>query len=160
DDLFVTEGDESDAAILVYSPYGAVVTNVDADHLDFFGSREAYARVFDSFLERIQPGGFLVCGVDDAGGRRLAGLAASRGLGAITVGEHDSAALRAVGIEPFAGGSRCEVYREGRAAATMTLAVPGPSYVVDALAALATGTELGYPGDDLLRGLATYQGSD
>lgn len=159
DDLFVTEGDESDAAILVYSPYGAVVTNVDADHLDYFGSREAYAGVFDSFLERVDAAGFLVCGVDDPGGRRLADLAAARGLRTITVGEHESATLRAVGVEPYLGGSRCEVHSEGLPLATMVLAVPGPSYVVDAIAALAAATELGYPRDGLLRGLAEYQGS-
>src|SRR4029079_9020576 len=72
DAVFVVEGDESDAAILVYEPFGAVITNVDVDHLDFFGSPEAYARVFDEFVERVDPMGFVVCGVDDPGGRRLA----------------------------------------------------------------------------------------
>jgi UDP-N-acetylmuramate--alanine ligase len=158
-DLFVTEGDESDAAILVYTPYGAVVTNVDADHLDFFGTVEAYAEVFERFLARIDPRGFLVCGTDDPGGRRLAELSRRSGLRTVTVGTHPTAALRASDIEPHGPGSRCAVTLEGRLLGELTLGVPGPSYVFDALAALAAALELGHSADAVLRGLAGYRGS-
>src|SRR4051812_5058781 len=71
-DVFVAEGDESDGAILAYTPAGAVVTNVEADHLDFFGTEQAYVDVFDAFWQRIDAGGFIVCCVDDPGARALA----------------------------------------------------------------------------------------
>ena len=59
-ELFVAEADESDGAFLVYSPYGALVTNVEADHLDNYGTEEAYRAAFTTFLDRIDPDGFLV----------------------------------------------------------------------------------------------------
>lgn len=65
DDIFVAEADESDASLLRYEPNIAVVTNIEPDHLDYFGSREAYFKVFDDFVERIAPGGTLVVCVED-----------------------------------------------------------------------------------------------
>ena len=56
-DVFVAEADESDASFLAFSPAVAVVTNVEADHLDHYGSAEAYVAAFDEFLGRIVPGG-------------------------------------------------------------------------------------------------------
>ena len=64
-DLFVAEADESDGAFLVYSPHVALVTNVEADHLDNYGTEEAYRAAFDEFLDRIDPDGFLVACIDD-----------------------------------------------------------------------------------------------
>lgn len=157
--LFVVEGDESDAAILVYEPYGAVVTNVDADHLDFFGTPAAYAAVFDDFLARVDTEGFVVCGSDDPGGARLAGRSRELGLRTTTVGVSAAAQLRAVDLRPGALGTTATVLADGRRRGELTLRVPGPVYVVDALAALAAGLELGYSFDDLARGLAEFRGS-
>jgi UDP-N-acetylmuramate--alanine ligase len=163
DDVFVVEGDESDAAILVYKPFGAVVTNVDVDHLDFFGTPEAYAAVFDEFIERVDRAGFVICGVDDPGGRRLAARSDALGLRTVTVGAHHSARVRAVDIRPTETGSTCEVVKgNGNGAAplgTLSLQVPGPAYVVDALAALTAGLELGHPFDGLARGLGGFRGT-
>ena len=53
---FVAEADESDGSLLEYSPDVAVVTNVEADHLDFFGTEAAYAAVFDEFVKKLRPG--------------------------------------------------------------------------------------------------------
>ena len=63
--VFVAEADESDASLLTYSPNVAVVTNIEADHLDFYGSEESYIHVFDEFADRIVDGGYLVVCVDD-----------------------------------------------------------------------------------------------
>ncbi|MFW0787087.1 UDP-N-acetylmuramate--L-alanine ligase [Gordonia sp. CPCC 206044] len=72
-DIFVAEADESDGSLLEYSPDVVVVTNIEVDHLDFFGTREAYVQVFDSFAERIRPGGRLVVCLDDEGSAQFAG---------------------------------------------------------------------------------------
>ena len=71
--IFVAEADESDGSLLQYRPDVVVVTNIEADHLDFFGSEEAYVQVFDDFAELIGPGGTLVVCLDDAGAAALAG---------------------------------------------------------------------------------------
>ncbi len=66
-DLFIAEADESDGSFLLLSPYAAVVTNVEADHLDQHGTAEAVALVFEQFVRRIDPDGFLVSSADDPG---------------------------------------------------------------------------------------------
>ena len=71
-DCFVAEADESDGSLLEYTPNVAVVTNIESDHLDFYGSAEAYVGVFDSFVERLAPGGALVVCTDDPGAAALA----------------------------------------------------------------------------------------
>jgi UDP-N-acetylmuramate--alanine ligase len=157
--IFVTEGDESDGAILAYTPVGAVVTNVDADHLDVYGTREAYAAVFDEFLRRIQPGGFLVACTDDPGAARLADQAEPLGLRVVRVGEGDDCDLR-VASASFAGETSVfTVVSEGRELGPVTLQVPGLTYVLDAAAALAAGLQLGFGFDDLALGLAEFRGS-
>jgi UDP-N-acetylmuramate--alanine ligase len=135
-DLFVAEADESDGAFLHYSPYAAVVTNIEADHLDQWGTPEAYAAAFDEFADTIDPEGFLVCVVDDPGAAALAERHRAAGLRVVTVSAREAGALDGV-----------------------TLWSPGEHYLADALAALAAGVELGYDAHDLARGLASYTGT-
>ncbi len=75
--VFVAEADESDGSLLEYHPDVVVVTNIDVDHLDFFGTRDAYVEVFDQFVARIAPGGALVVCLDDEGSAALAGRCAA-----------------------------------------------------------------------------------
>lgn len=157
--IFVAEGDESDGAILAYTPYAAVVTNVEADHLDYFGDAESYRQVFDTFLERIDPQGFVVCCVDDAGAARLADTADTLGLRVVRVGRGAGADLTADRVT-FAGTtSGYQVRRGDQLLGSVALRVPGIHYVIDSLAALAAGLELGFGFADLADGLAGFEGS-
>jgi UDP-N-acetylmuramate--alanine ligase len=158
-ELFVAEADESDGAFLVYRPYAAIVTNVDADHLDHFGTEEAYRAAFEEFLDRLDPEGFLVCCVDDPGAAGLAAVARRRGLSVVGVGESETADLRV--IEPRFEGrtSRGRVLDHGRVLGELSLQIPGRHYLLDATAALAVGLGLGLPFDDLARGLASFTGT-
>lgn len=135
-ELFVAEADESDGAFLHYAPYAAIVTNVDADHLDQWGTPEAYAAAFDEFIETLDPDGFLVCVVDDPGAARLAD-------------RHEAAGRRVVRVSAAEPG----------ALAGVALWSPGGHYLADALAALAVGRTLGFAEDELVRGLASYTGT-
>ncbi len=135
-DLFVAEADESDGAFLHYAPYAAIVTNIEADHLDQWGTPEAYAAAFDEFADTLDPDGFLVCVADDPGAAALAERHRAAGRRVVTVSARDAAALDGV-----------------------TLWSPGEHYLADALAALAAGVELGCPAEDLVRGLASYTGT-
>lgn len=157
--LFIAEGDESDEAILVYSPHGAIITNVDADHLDHYGSQEAYAEVFSAFLDRIQPGGFVVCCVDDPGAERLAERASNLALRVVRVGLGSGVDLRARAVA-FAGEtSTFEIWKGRSSLGIVTLQVPGAHYAADALGALAAGLELGFGFQELAVGLASFRGS-
>jgi len=157
--IFVAEADESDGAFLVYSPFGALVTNVEADHLDNYGTEEAYHAAFTTFLDRIDPAGFLVACVDDDGAADLAEQAREKGLSVTGVGESPGADLRAEGLS-FAGSlSTFTVVDRGRRLGEVTLRIPGRHYVLDALAALAAGLQLGFPFADLRRGLEAFSGT-
>jgi len=158
-DLFVAEADESDGAFLVYEPFAAVVTNVEADHLDQWGTEAAYRAAFDEFAGRVDRDGFLVCIADDAGAAALAGTARAGGLRVVTVGEAATADLRVVDLT-FAGAtSSFTAVDEGVELGRVTLRIPGRHYVLDAAAALATGLRLGFSFDDLRRGLEGFGGT-
>ncbi|HSV40817.1 MAG TPA: UDP-N-acetylmuramate--L-alanine ligase [Nocardioidaceae bacterium] len=158
-EIFVAEADESDGAFLVYSPYGALVTNVEADHLDTYGTEENYRAAFSRFLDRIDPTGFLVCCADDAGAAALDAEARAKGLRVIGVGESASAELRCEDLAFAGSASRFTVVQLGRRLGEITLQIPGRHYVLDAMAALGAGLELGFTFADLRRGLEAYTGT-
>jgi UDP-N-acetylmuramate--alanine ligase len=159
---FVAEADESDGAFLVYSPFAAIVTNVEADHLDHYGTEAAYRQAFDDFAELVDPAGLVVCVVDDPGARDLADRVAGQGGSVLRVGTSPAAELRATDIR-FAGRSSRFVVKTtseppGRVG-EVTLQIPGRHYVVDALAALGLGLRLGFEFDQLTRGLEGFTGT-
>ncbi|MDQ4007076.1 MAG: UDP-N-acetylmuramate--L-alanine ligase [Actinomycetota bacterium] len=158
-DLFVAEADESDGAFLVYSPHAAVVTNVEADHLDNWGSEQAYFEAFVQFLDRVDPDGFLVCCVDDDGARRLADVARSRGLRVVGVGQSDDADVQVRDVAFAAATSTFDVLRYGERAGRVRLQIPGMHYVLDAACALAAALELGHDFAALRDGLQGFTGT-
>src|ERR1700753_3103008 len=85
-DCFVAEADESDGTLLEYTPNVAVVTNIETDHLDFYGSEDAYVAVFDAFVERLAPGGALVVCTDDPGAAALAQRSSELGIRVLRYG--------------------------------------------------------------------------
>jgi UDP-N-acetylmuramate--alanine ligase len=159
-DLFVAEADESDGAFLVYSPRVALVTNVEADHLDNYGTEAAYREAFTEFLGRIDPAGFIVGCVDDPGAAALLAQAQQRGLATVGVGiSSPDAEVRAENLVQAGSTSRFVVVDRGRRLGEVQLQVPGQHYVLDALAALACGLRLGFPFAELGRGLGAYSGT-
>ena len=158
-DLFIAEADESDGAFLVYSPHAALVTNVEADHLDNYGTEEAYRAAFETFIDRVSPEGFLVVCADDPGADFLGRTAVERGLTVIRVGESDDADVRAEGVRFVGSTSTFTVVDSGRRLGEITLQIPGRHYVLDALAALACGLRLGFGFRELARGLAAFSGT-
>ncbi len=158
-ELFVAEADESDGAFLVYTPSAAVVTNVEADHLDNYGTEAAYAAAFERFLDRIRPDGFVVCCVDDPGARHLADLARRRSLEAVTVGAAADADLHVREVTLSGAASSFAVEHRGRWLGMVRLQIPGEHYVLDAACALAAGLRLGFGFADLATGLAEFAGT-
>ncbi len=78
-DVFVAEADESDESFLLLSPYAAIVTNIEADHLNHFAGLEEIHVAFEKFARCVLPDGFLVVCADDLGARRLAEQARAGG---------------------------------------------------------------------------------
>ena len=158
-DTFVAEADESDGSFLLYEPYAAVVTNVEPDHLDHYGTAEAVEDAFVAFSKRIAPTGFLVACADDEGARRLAESARNRGIAVHTYGESDDADVRIANLSMTGGTSTFELVARGRRLGTVTLQMPGRHNALNAAAAMTTGLGLGYPVDNLRVGIGAFSGT-
>jgi len=155
-DIFVAEADESDGSFLLYSPYAAIVTNVEADHLDHHGDEAAVHRAFGDFAALVDPAGFLVACGDDKGALAAAAACDAR---VRTYGTSESADLRVTDVSLRGLGSTCEAFYLGQRLGTLRLSVPGHHNVLNAAAALAAGLELGMPASELQEGLGTFTGA-
>ena len=156
-DIFVVEADESDASFLAFSPEVAIVTNIEADHLDHYGTPAAYVAAFDEFLGRIVPGGTLVTCVDDPGAAALAATARTRGIRVRTYGRAEGVDARLVAFRPDGPGARIVLELDG-AEHRLRLPIPGEHMALNALAALLAGVAFRAPTEGLLKGLAAFDG--
>ncbi len=157
-DVFVAEADESDGSFLLLSPFGAIVTNVEPEHLDHYGSGEAVDAAFADFVRTIDPAGFLVVCLDDPGAARLIPLGRDAGLRVVTYGESDGADVRVASIGGAGRITSWDPIVRGRRLGMITLAVPGRHNALNSAAVLAAGLELGVSPNALREGLAAYRG--
>lgn len=163
-DLFVAEADESDGSFLLLGARVGIVTNVEPDHLDYWGSFEAVTAAFGEFALGLRDhGGFLVACLDDPGASALAESAAAQGVDVRAYGTAPGADLR-VRLLSGEGGARAggwtfDVSCRGIRSRAVTLRVPGRHNVLNAAAALACGMGLGYPEAELIAGLESFAGT-
>lgn len=159
---FVAEADESDRSFLAYRPRIAVVTNIEADHLDHYATAEAVGEAFEEFVGGIVPGGLLVACADDAGSARLARVASARGIRVRTYGsgegvDHlDHVRVEVTALRP--DGSSARIVASGGPLA-LDLAVPGAHNVLNATAAWVAGVELGVDPAALASALGAFTGT-
>ncbi|WP_309080018.1 UDP-N-acetylmuramate--L-alanine ligase [Zhihengliuella sp.] len=159
--IFVAEADESDGSFMNYAPDIAVVTNVEADHLDHYGTAEAVHGIFREFVGLLPAGGLLVACADDPGAAALAEWVreARPEVRVRTYGFTDAAGLRLVGAAADGLRYSCGLeWDEGRSAG-LDLAVPGDHNLLNAAAAFAVGLELGVEPDAAAAGLAAFRGA-
>ncbi|MBV9794237.1 MAG: UDP-N-acetylmuramate--L-alanine ligase [Actinobacteria bacterium] len=159
----VVEADESDGSFLMLSPQVAVITNVEADHLDNYSGLDEIRAAFEAFTGRITPGGALISCADDAGARAVAAAARGLDIRVRSYGVAADADYRVTEVTPR-GMSSTFVLTAGPQttdpfASTVTVAVPGRHNVLNAAAAIAAATELGIPGPQAAAALAAYRGA-
>jgi UDP-N-acetylmuramate--alanine ligase len=153
DELFVVEADEYDRSFLTLSPTVAVVTNIEADHLDIYHDLEDIRTTFSRFV-RDAP--VIVLCDDDAGAKNLSLPASSE---VIRYGLTSSdARLRARDIRPSGQATTFSVAYDGLALGDVSLRVPGHHNVQNALAAIAAGFALGVTLDQMREGLRQFGG--
>jgi len=152
DELAVAEADESDGSFLLLTPHIAVVTNIEADHLDHWGSFDAIADGFLSWLGAVDQGGAVVVPQDD---EVLRHYELSAGVSRVTFGPGGDVVAR--NVEPDASGMRFTLVR-GDSAAPVALRVPGRHNVANALAAAAACLQVGLSVESIARGLGEYRG--
>ncbi|AZS36568.1 UDP-N-acetylmuramate--L-alanine ligase [Microbacterium lemovicicum] len=153
DPLFVIEADESDGTFLLYDTSIALVTNVDPDHLDHYGSEDSFVEAFARFANEARES--VVISADDPGAQRVTALLTHPNV--ITFGEADAATLRLRDIRTD-GPVSFTLEHEGRSFVAQ-LAVPGAHNAVNAVGAVAVLVSLGYDVEPALRAVEGFAGT-
>lgn len=154
-DLLVAEVDESDGSFLLTQPEIAVVTNVDPEHLDHYGTHEALEDAFVDFANRVPATGVTILGIDHPGLARISSRISSNRL---CYGFDPGADLRVESIEPDSEGQRARARWKGDASFEFRVPMPGEHNVLNALAAIAVGIQLGLPISVLSQGIESFPG--
>jgi UDP-N-acetylmuramate--alanine ligase len=155
-DVFVAEADESDRSFLLLAPHGAIVTNVEADHLDNYGTLAAVEEAFDRFLQTVHPAGFVVVCADDPGAARLRSVPAPARLRSYGRAADADLVVRDLQVGPEGTSYRAVV--DGRDLGRVRIQLPGEHMALNSAAALLAGLELGLPPEGLIDGLARFGG--
>lgn len=140
--IYVVEADEYDRSFLTLRPSAAVVTSVEADHLDIYGDLNGIEAAFVEFLHHIRPDGLIAACSDDAGARRVAD-AMSDGHAVLWYGTGTDAALRATDIRQDGRSMSFTVSEHDTVLGSITLGAPGLHNVRNALGAFAVARYAG-----------------
>jgi UDP-N-acetylmuramate--alanine ligase len=157
--IFVAEADESDGSFLAYKPSGAIITNVELDHVDHFADAEAVFAVFEQFVDSIKPGGFLVACGDDSGVKHLLSQIKRSDLKILLYGEDSNNDFRLDRINLAPTTSSAALTITGRKIGELNLAVAGKHNLLNAVAAFAAGSAMGIAEDKLITGLKSFTGT-
>ncbi|MEY3756177.1 MAG: hypothetical protein RL356_449 [Actinomycetota bacterium] len=157
--IFVAEADESDGSFLAYKPSGAIITNVELDHVDHFADEEAVFAVFEQFVDSIKPGGFLVACGDDSGVKHLLSQIKRSDLKILLYGEDSNNDFRLDRINLAPTTSSAALTITGRKIGELNLAVAGKHNLLNAVAAFAAGSAMGIAEDKLITGLKSFTGT-
>ena len=143
-ELAIVEADESDGSFLLMRPHAAVITNVEADHLENHGDLEGIFRAFELFVDRVEAGGLVLVSADDAGARRMGQYALAHGHRVLTYGEADDADVRVTEITERLDGVEF-VAEGGKLPRTQVRvgALIGRHMALNATAALTVAAEFG-----------------
>ncbi len=148
---FVVEADESDGTHLRLPLAGTVLTNVDVDHLDNYGTFEAIVEGFERYLDSVE--GPVVVGIDCDVARGLV-----EGRSVVTFGTTEGSDYRAINIQPQRTGNNFDIERHGEVIVRVELPLRGRHNVLNATAALALSIELGVEPSIAADALATFGG--
>jgi UDP-N-acetylmuramate--alanine ligase len=156
-DIYVVEADEYDRSFLTLRPDAAVVTSVEADHLDIYGDLSGVEAAFVEFLRQVRSGGLIAACCDDAGVRRIAdAVAASHPV--LRYGSGEAGDLRAADIRQEGRCMTFTVVDRGERLGELTVGAPGLHNVLNALGAFALARHAGATLADAQRALPSFSG--
>lgn len=152
---YVVEADESDGSFLLLDPFCAIVTNIEADHLDHYASLEEIIETFGEFLGRVRPDGVAVLCADDP---IVMGLAARTSARVVTYGHAPSSHVRLVHYEALGSGSEFTIELPDGRQLSCTISTPGEHMALNAAGVLAACYALGVDVSAAARGIADFSG--
>jgi UDP-N-acetylmuramate--alanine ligase len=162
-EVMVAEADESDRSFLKLSPAIAVITNIDREHMEAYGTFDALVDAFAAFADRVPFYGVVVACADDAPVATMLPRLTRR---TITYGFGAGADVRGEAPATDGKSGTCDVVYQvrglpgGSGRGTIAIAVPGQHNLLNALAAVAVGLELGVPFDRIRAALAEFKGAE
>lgn len=156
-EYFVAEACEYNRAFLDIFPYGAIITNIEEDHLDIYENLEDIMKAFSEFISQIKPRGFLVYSYDDKNTRKLAENFRGE---KISYGEEQGANFRASDIKVINHVTHFRVSGEGKDLGDFSLLIPGDHNVHNALAVIAVSHKLGIDNGTVQKVLSSFRGAD
>lgn len=168
--VLVAEADESDGSFLNYRPRVALVTNVEPDHLDFYGSEEKFQEAFFDFANCLVPGGLLICCADHPGSFALAKKCAAAGIRVHTYGSDECPSFSELHARLNFSEDLNTVENCGEVTISnkdlnsvekvrLSLQVPGKHMLLNAVGALLAGIDLGLEPQEMAQGLAHFRGT-
>jgi UDP-N-acetylmuramate--alanine ligase len=152
---YVVEADESDGSFLLLDPFCAIVTNIEADHLDHYGSLGEIVDTFRLFLSRVRPDGVAVLCADDP---ILADLAAGTERRTVTYGRSAAADVRLVSYAPTAAGGEFTVGLPDGSVVPCSVGIPGEHMALNATGVIAAAWALGVDVQRAAAGIASFAG--
>jgi len=153
----VVEADESDGTFLMLSPTIAVITNIDREHMDYYKNLDNLKEAFLVFANKPPFYGLSVVCVDSPNCESIIPKISKR---LITYGFSDKAEIKAHGVSVAGFETRFNVSKDGVELGRITLNLPGKHNVLNALASVAVGMELGMSFDEVAHGLSEFKGID
>lgn len=153
----VAEADESDGSFLKLLPKVAIVTNIENDHMDFYGTMENILATFKKFLQNLpkEDGVAVLCFENE----HIRNIAQAIDRRYISYAIDAAADYQAKNITANGAGTSFDVYRRGEFLGTVALNIPGRHNVLNALAVIAAGGTLGYTVSDIAAGLRFFNGA-
>jgi len=151
---FVAEGDESDGTLVNFHPEHAILLNIEAEHLDHYkGGIDEILEVFGQFCDQTS-GKIIYCGDDPYAAK----VCANRS-NVISYGRGDGCDFQAVDLEARVGGTEFTVWRRGEKLGRLRLGIPGKHNVLNSLATVALGLEVGVSFDRIAEALSSFRGA-
>jgi UDP-N-acetylmuramate--alanine ligase len=161
-DTFIVEADESDGSFTAYKPLGAIITNIELDHVDNFKNLEEIEQLFREFVHTIQPGGFIVLCADDPGAQSLIKELRATNDSPLTILTYGEDPLSDVKLDRIVVGPKsasARVVMKGRVLGEMELSITGRHNILNAAGALAAAHALGANPLDVMAGLKLFTGA-
>ena len=155
-EYLVSEADESDGSFLKLKPYIAVVTNVENDHLDHYGTMENIRAAFAEFIDNVKDGGFAVLCFDS---ENLRGIAEKIKTPFYSYAIDSDADYKAVNIDMNGKGTSFDVMFGAENLGRVTINIPGRHNILDAMASIVTGLELGLDVPQMAGALINFHGA-
>ena len=155
-EFLIAEADESDGSFLKLKPHIAIVTNVEDDHLDYYGSMDNIVAAFTNFVEQVPTDGAAIVCADNSNAMKM--IAKANPSRWITYGINQPADYQARQVSFEAITSTCEVWKQDRYLGSLDLIVPGRHSILNALATVALAQEVGVEFNVVKEALATFNG--